>query len=71
MDTRKRLLAKDKGPSIKDEEGQSFIEFLLLFFILVTLSFTILSGFNRKIGDQWAAIVRVIAKPNTTNSFEL
>jgi hypothetical protein len=56
---------------LSNQSGQSFIEFLLLFFILITISFGILSGFNSKIGGQWKAIVQVLAMPNTINSFNL
>ena len=68
MNTRNTFINKIKG---NEEKGQSFIEFLLLFFILITFSFSILSGFNRKIGDQWSAIVRVVSMPNNVNNFEL
>lgn len=56
---------------LSNEDGQSFIEFILLFFILFTISFGILSGFNRSIGKQWSAIVKVVTQPNSSNSFNL
>ncbi len=64
-------MANDTTSKLADESGQSFIEFLLLFFILVTISFGVLSGFNRSIGRQWSAIVKAVSLPNTNNSFNL
>ena len=54
-----------------NESGQTFLEFILLFFLLITISFGILSGFNRQIGKQWRAIVKAVALPNNTDSFDL
>jgi hypothetical protein len=64
-------MTNDTISKINDESGQSFIEFILLFFILVTISFSVLSGFNRSIGGQWSAIVKAVSLPNTKNSFNL
>ncbi len=64
-------MKNDAHDILANESGQSFIEFLLLFFVLVTISFGILSGFNRSIGRQWSAIVKAVTLPNSTNSFNL
>ena len=67
MNNIKEQISKSK----KNESGQVFIEFILLFFILITISFGILAGFNSRIGAQWRAIVKAVALPNTTDDFEL
>ncbi len=57
--------------AVNNESGQTFIEFLLLLLILITLSMGMVSGFNNTVGKQWRALVKAIALPNDNNDFEL
>lgn len=59
-------------PAIKNQSGQTFIEFLFLLLVLVTLSFSLVRGFNDTVGKQWRAIVKAVALPNhPDDDFEL
>jgi hypothetical protein len=49
---------------IKNENGQTFLEFLLILLVMMGMSFTMLRGFNGGIGARWVSLVKVIAKPN-------
>ncbi len=51
---------------IVKEDGQTLIEFLMLFFVMISLSFLLLTQSNRFIADRWQAFVTVIAKPSAT-----
>lgn len=58
--------------ALKNHSGQTFIEFLFLLLVLVTLSFSLLRGFNDTVGKQWRAIVKAVAIPNhPEDDFEL
>ncbi len=59
------------GRKVKNEQGQSFIEFLFLLLILMGLSIAMVTGFNGSVGERWKAIVNAIAIPNDTDNFEL
>lgn len=49
-----------------NNQGQVFIEFLMLLFILVALSRILLGSFNGAISDRWKTMIKVIAKPSNT-----
>lgn len=51
---------------VKNRNGQTFFEFILLLLVLVSLSFITLKGFNNAIADRWLAIVKVVANPSPT-----
>lgn len=62
-------LAKRLGkfPSrMKNAKGQSFVEFLFLFLLLIGLSYTMVAGFNGRIGERWTEMVNIIASDNIT-----
>jgi F0F1-type ATP synthase gamma subunit len=56
---------------VTDDKGQTFIEFLLLLLVLITLSMGMVGGFNNTIAKQWRALVKAISIPNNTNDFDL
>ena len=51
---------------VKNQNGQTFLEFVMLMLVLVSLSFITLKGFNNSIAERWLAIVKVIANPSPT-----
>ena len=57
--------------SLEDEKGQTFIEFLLLLLVLITLSMGMVGGFNNTVAKQWRALVKAISIPNNNNTFDL
>ena len=51
----------------KKESGQTVIEFLLLFLVIITLSFSLMSGINRGIANIWTNTIKIVASPTDTN----
>ena len=50
--------------NISNQKGQTFLEFILLLMILITLSFGFMRGFNFYIGSKWEVMLKIIARPN-------
>ena len=48
----------------KNQKGQTFIEFLLILLVLMTISLTFFKSFNFGIGSRWEIYLKVIAYPN-------
>jgi uncharacterized protein (UPF0333 family) len=48
----------------KNQKGQTFIEFIFLLVVLMTISLTFFKSFNYGIGLRWEAYLKVIAIPN-------
>jgi len=61
-------LSKEK--ILKDQRGQTFVEFIFLLIILITISFTFMRGFNALIGNRWQVMLKIIGKPDN-NDFTL
>lgn len=49
-----------------NQNGQSFIEFILILLILVTLSFGFMRGFNYYVGVRWETMLKIIATPESS-----
>ena len=56
--------SKLKPTSINNQNGQTFLEFIFILMILITISFAFLRGFNFLIGTRWEIMLKIIAKPN-------
>lgn len=52
---------------LQDQKGQTFIEFILLLVILMTISFGFIRGFNTLIGTRWEVMLKIIANPNQSD----
>lgn len=59
---RKEKAKAEKG--LKNNEGQTFVEFLFLFLLLFGLSYGLVAGFNGRIGERWTQMVNIIASDN-------
>jgi len=60
---------------IKDQKhiaikGQTFLEFILLLLVILSMSMVMMKGINGSIGDRWVALVKKIAGP-TDSTIEL
>ncbi len=64
-------LIDDNSSQSLGNSGQTFIEFILLLLVLITLSMGMVGGFNNTVAKQWRALVKAISLPNNTNDFEL
>jgi hypothetical protein len=49
---------------IKNQKGQTFLEFIFLLLVIVTISSTLMRGLGSFIGLRWESIVKVVATPN-------
>lgn len=49
-----------------DQKGQTFIEFIFILVILITISFTLMRGFNHLVGSRWEVMLKIIARPNAS-----
>jgi len=50
--------------TLKNQRGQTFLEFLLLLVILVSMSFGLKTGFGYYMGTRWKIMLEIIATPN-------
>jgi hypothetical protein len=55
---------KHKPSRLKNQNGQTFLEFIFILMILVTISFAFLRGFSYLIGTRWEIMLKIIARPN-------
>ena len=49
------------------ESGQTFIEFLILLLVLISLSFILVKGVNNGIANRWELLIKMVASPNSDN----
>jgi hypothetical protein len=52
--------------ALSNKKGQTFIEFILLLLVMISMSLGLISGFNRALGERWVAMVKVISNPTVT-----
>lgn len=52
---------------LKNQNGQTFLEFIFILMILVTISFGFMNGFSRLIGTRWEIMLKIIARPNQSS----
>ena len=52
---------------LKNQNGQTFLEFIFILMILVTISFGFKSGFDRYIGTRWEIMLKIIARRNQSS----
>ncbi|MBC7713325.1 MAG: hypothetical protein H7177_08300 [Rhizobacter sp.] len=57
--------SKPELPALKNQKGQTFVEFILVLMILATISFGFMKGFSHLIGARWEVMLKIIARPNT------
>jgi hypothetical protein len=50
----------------RDQKGQTFVEFIFILVLLITISFTFMRGFTTLIGGRWEIMLKLIAKPNAS-----
>ncbi len=53
--------------NLSNQKGQTFLEFIMLLMILITLSFGFMRGFNFYIGSKWEVMLKIIARPNASS----
>lgn len=49
-----------------DQKGQTFIEFILILVLLISISFTLMRGFTSYVGSRWGVMLKLIARPNSS-----
>ena len=58
------LKSKPEHHVLKNQNGQTFIEFIFILLLLVTISFSFMKGFSYLIGTRWEVMLKIIASPN-------
>lgn len=56
-------MKKEKENLIVNQKGQTFLEFIFLLVMLISMSFAFMTGFRSIIGHRWEAIIKLIATP--------
>lgn len=56
-----------KSQLLKNQKGQTFLEFILVLLMLITIAWTFMTGFNHYIGARWEVMLKIIARPNGNN----
>lgn len=51
---------------LSNQKGQTFVEFIFLLVLLITMSFSFMRGFNHLVGVRWEVMLKVIATPNSS-----
>lgn len=59
--------SKNNGLSMKDEKGQTFIEFILLLVMLIGISYGLLATVNGNVASRWKTLVTLIVNPTDTD----
>lgn len=54
-----------KENQLQNQNGQTFLEFIFLLVMLISLSFAFMTGFRTLIGHRWEAMIKLIATPNS------
>ena len=49
-----------------NQKGQTFLEFIFILVLLITISFSFMRGFNHLIGVRWELMLKIIARPNAS-----
>jgi len=52
---------------VKNQQGQTLIEFILLLLTIVILSMLCIKLFNTGISSRWEALIKLITKPTETD----
>jgi hypothetical protein len=55
-----------KENQLRDQKGQTFVEFIFIMVLLITISFTFMRGFNHLVGARWEIMLKLIARPNAS-----
>lgn len=50
-----------------NNRGQTLIEFLFLFLIMISLSFIMMNRINSGVETRWRAMIKIIASPTDTD----
>jgi len=59
-------MTSPKENSVLDQKGQTFIEFIFILVLLITISFTFMRGFTSLVGSRWGVMLKIIARPNAS-----
>lgn len=55
-----------KQENMNNQQGQTFLEFILLLFVVVSLAFIIVQGVGQGVGVRWKALIEKISSPTDT-----
>ncbi|OFZ14201.1 MAG: hypothetical protein A2X86_04940 [Bdellovibrionales bacterium GWA2_49_15] len=55
----------DLSHQLHNASGQTFIEFMFLFLVVLFLSYGMIKGLDKGIGGQWEKLIKKIAAPTS------
>ncbi|MBY0413457.1 MAG: hypothetical protein K2Q18_04800 [Bdellovibrionales bacterium] len=55
---------KPKPTCLKNQKGQTFLEFIFILLILMTISMAFMKSFSLLVGNRWEVMLKIIARPN-------
>ncbi len=61
-----KMISPEKQNLIKNQKGQSFLEFIMIMLLMVTISFAFLKGFRTGIGIRWELMLNIISRPDSS-----
>ena len=53
------------------KRGQTFVEFILLFIAIITISFLVMRSFNIELANRWERMIEIIASPDIKNKINV
>jgi len=59
-------MTSPKAKPVSDQKGQTFIEFILILVLLISISFTFMRGFSSLVSSRWGVMLKLIARPNAS-----
>lgn len=58
-------MTSPKENNLSNQKGQTFVEFIFVLALLITVSFSFMRGFNSYVGNRWEVMLKIIARPNS------
>ncbi len=65
------MMLYPKNEDSNSESGQTFVEFIFLLAVLVTISYGLLAGINSAIGERWRGLVHIVTRLEASDKPEL
>ncbi len=54
----------DENISLANQSGQTFLEFVFVFIVMISMSLLFIRGINGMVGKRWEVMIKIIAGPS-------
>jgi len=61
-----KRISPPKPNILGNQKGQTFLEFILVLVIMITISFGFLKGFRYMVGTRWEVMLQIISRPDSS-----